>query len=59
MRRDKFPIVEEYCKDKIIEELEKIKGKIIINDNFEWVFSGRKFIEKKQYWTSLIKKYPN
>lgn len=26
MRRDEFPIVEEYCKDKIIEELEKVKA---------------------------------
>ena len=26
MRRNEFPIVEEYCKDKIIEELEKIKA---------------------------------
>ena len=28
MRRDEFPIVEEYCKDKIIEELEKVKAEI-------------------------------
>lgn len=28
MRRNEFPIVEEYCKDKIIEELKKIKEKI-------------------------------
>lgn len=28
MRRDEFPIVEEYCKDKIVEELEKVKAEI-------------------------------
>lgn len=28
MRRDEFPIVEKYCKDKIIAELEKIKDEI-------------------------------
>ena len=30
MRRNEFPIVEEYCKDKIVAELEKIKEKIDI-----------------------------
>ena len=28
MRRDEFPIVEEYCKDKVVAELEKIKAEI-------------------------------
>ena len=28
MRRDEFPIVEEYCKDKIKAELEEIKAEI-------------------------------
>lgn len=29
MRRSEIPIVKEYCKDKIKEELEKIKAEII------------------------------
>lgn len=28
MRRDEFPIVEEYCKDKVVSELEAIKAEI-------------------------------
>ena len=29
MRRDEFPIVEEYCRDKVVEELVKIKSEIV------------------------------
>ena len=29
MRKDEFPIVHEYCRQKIVEELEKIKADII------------------------------
>lgn len=32
MRRDEFPIVHEYCRQKIVEELEKIKSKINLED---------------------------
>ena len=28
MRRDEFPIVKEYCRDKVVAELEKIKQEI-------------------------------
>lgn len=28
MRRNEFPIVKEYCKDKVVEEIEKIKTDI-------------------------------
>ena len=33
MRRDEFPIVEEYCKDKVVAELEKIRSQIIKKAN--------------------------
>ena len=29
MRKDEFPIVHEYCRQKIVEELEKIKAEIV------------------------------
>ena len=35
MRKDEFPIVEEYCRDKIIKELEKVKAEI--EENGVWV----------------------
>ena len=33
MRRNEFPIVEEYCKDKIKAELEDIKAEIKMYEN--------------------------
>ena len=42
MRKDEFPIVEKYCREKVVEELEKIKAELnnksftySLTDNFE------------------------
>lgn len=34
MRRDEFPIVHEYCRQKIVKELEKIKAEIMSIGNW-------------------------
>ena len=34
MRKDEFPIVEKYCREKVVEELEKIKTEIMSIGNW-------------------------
>ena len=38
MRRDEIPIVKEYCKDKVIEELEKMKAEIATYCDYHGIY---------------------
>lgn len=40
MRRDEFPIIEEYCKDKVVEKLEKIRQEIYDIEEPDHDFEG-------------------